>query len=127
MVGNPLQAGRREHEVELGRRLPARQVAVLESHVIRRVLDGLVEHRLRVVDADHLVDPELVGGQRRQLARSAAEVDTTLDGTGLDQRQQVVKRLGSLGGESAILLRVPVRHDLYCTCMHSGACQACPG
>ena len=40
---------------------------------------GLVEHRRRVVDADHLGDVELLGGQRGQLPRPAPEIDGTLD------------------------------------------------
>jgi hypothetical protein len=83
------------------------------------MFDRFVEHRRRVVDPDHLVDSELRGGERGQLPRPAAEVDGSLDRPGLDQSDKVVERLGALGGESSILLRVPISHDLYCTCIAS--------
>ena len=79
MVGHPLQAGRGEHEVHIAIRCPFGDVAVLELHAVRRVLGRLVEHRLRVVDADHLADAELFGSERSQLPWSTSEVDRSLD------------------------------------------------
>ena len=61
--------------------------------------------------------PSCCGGQRGQLPWAAPEIGGTLDRRGLDQREQIVKRLGSFLGKSAVLLGIPVRHDLYCTCI----------
>ena len=76
MIRNPLQTGCREHEVHVAAGSPLTNVAVLESHVVGRVLHCLVEHRLGVVDTDHLVDAQLLCGERCQFPgpqpRSAA-------------------------------------------------------
>jgi hypothetical protein len=117
VVRDPLQARRGQHEIVVGGRRPRSQVAELEVHVRRDVLGGLVEHCLRVVDASHLADSELRGGQCGQLSRAATEIDRSLDRVELDQRQQVVERLSAFSSESTVLLGVPVSHDLYRTCI----------
>ena len=91
------------------------------------MLAGLVEHRLRVVDADHLGDAELLRGKRGEFARTAAEIDGAPDAVGLDQGQQIVERLGPLGSESTVLLGIPVSHDLYCTCIYKRCVKLSPG
>ena len=113
MIGHPLQAGVGEHEVVRGLvrdvAAPRADVAVLEPHAGTGGGRSVGEHRRRVVDADHLADPEPLGGQRRQLARAAPEIDGPADRSiGGDQRDQVPERLRPLGRELAVLRRIPV-------------------
>ena len=96
----------------------ARTSTEFESEVIAYMGPGLVEHRRRVVDADHLANIETVDGVRGQLAGAASEIDPTTYRGGTNQVEQVVERLCSLGGEALVLIGIPdIGHDLYGTCI----------
>ena len=121
MIGHPLQAGVGEHQVvPVARRAagrgvgaPCADVAELEPHAGAGVRHGVGEHRRRVVDADHVIDPEPFGGLRGQRTVAAPEVDGAGDrSVGRDQADQVPERLRPLGGELAVLRRVPVSSGL---------------
>ena len=80
----------REDEVVVAATGPLGDVAAGEAQpVVGRAdeLAGAGEHRVGRVDADHLVDPELLGHRQRQLTRAAPEVDTASEAFGVGERR----------------------------------------
>src|SRR5438094_504274 len=67
----------------------------------------LREHVSRLVQTDRAAGPQMPVQMSRQLAAPAAQVDYPHRFARLNQRQQIIKRLGALARELAILLRVP--------------------
>jgi len=120
VIGNPLQAGAGEHQIDIAGRRPAADVALVELHAGIGVFVRGCQHRRRVVEPEHSLDVERTSRKSGQLTGAAAEIDRRADRPRPDQREQIVERLGTLGSELAVLLGVPVshRHDLYSTCMH---------
>ena len=112
MIGHPLQAGVGDDQVVVTAARPLAEVAAGEAQSVVAAPDRLprrVEHRIRRVDADHLLDAEAIGDLGGELAGSAAEVDAPPEPAGrlLDQGDQVPERLRPLFGEAPVLDGIP--------------------
>jgi hypothetical protein len=101
----------------VGVRRNLNRVTVLEPHGAIDMRSGLFKHGWRVVDADHFRHVKLLRGQCSELAGTTTKVNGAVNLRRLDKSQQTVEGLGALGGKSPLLLRVPVDHNLYCTCI----------
>jgi hypothetical protein len=131
MIGHPLQAGVGEHDVVDGRSRPFGDVTGLEAQAGACVRCGGSQHRRRGVDADHVGGAEVLGSRCRELTAATSEVDHAGDGlVVLQQGDEIVKRLRAFAGEAVVLGRVPIDHNLYCTCIipcPPGSVRRCPG
>ncbi len=108
----PLQRGVAEDEVvAAGERLDR---AWLEAQPGLLEFARTLQHRGGGIDADNVADAEALVEPRRQLARSATEVDGADPGARRDEGQQVVERREALVREAPVQRRVPVRHGSSC-------------
>ena len=120
VVGHPLQAGVREHDVVVGVRCPAGQVAELEAaarvaarSAARSSIAG-DESMPSVSTAPEPIDGGRRSARRRHIRDRRLVVDCR---SGSSEADQLPERRRPLGVELAVLLRVPVAHDTDSTCI----------
>ena len=85
MIRHPLQAGVGDDQVVVTAARPLAEVAAGEAQPVVTAADrlpGRVEHRIRGIDADHLLDAEAIGDLGGELTDSAAEVDASTESAG---------------------------------------------
>src|SRR5262249_25866318 len=104
VIGDPVERGVREDEVELRSRCERRYVAAFEPESAAGSRDGLREHGCRGIETERLrgAGPtvELAG----ELSRSAAEVHRPAAGDRGDEIREIEERLAALGGEARVHL-----------------------
>ena len=113
VVGEPLEAGVREHEVILFRQLfEVMRGVELDKLESRMVFAGVAQHIGRVVRADDMRRREHIREHLRAVADAAADIK---DGFrhGFDRADEVIARKRALLFEFAVKLSVPVSHSQF--------------
>ena len=112
MIGDPVQRGIGEHEIEGVPRGEVGDVSPLEAQAGAGVGRAALEHRRRAVETQGLARTETPVQRQGQLARAAAEIDGAHVGLRLHQVEQIEERLLALGAKALVLRRAPgVGHD----------------
>src|SRR5262249_34461624 len=107
VVGDPVQRGVGEDDVDGPGGCPGPQIAELEGHTVAGVRLRPVQHRLGRVDADGALDAEVAVEVDGERAVPAAQVDSGPAGDGMEEGEEVVEGPPALVGEAVVLVGVP--------------------
>ena len=108
VIGNPVQRGVGEDEVEVSVAGKVADISRLEPEPVARERRALGQHRRRVVDADRLPRRKPLVQLPRQLAGAAAEIDHAHAGSRLHQIEQIEEGPRPLVAKPPVLLGIPV-------------------
>ena len=107
MVGDPVESGVREHEIERFLRRKLGDIAALEGDSAARMSRRLFEHRGGRIDPERRRGANALVQDAGQRARAAAEVHRTPARDRCDEGEQVLERPPPLGREPRVQLGVP--------------------
>ncbi len=107
MIGNPVQAGVGENNVEAALGAEAADIAQLEPQTVPGKGMGLGQHRLRRIDPDRCSSLGVRVEPGSQLSGAAPQIDHVATWNRLDHREEIDERLGTFGGEFRVLVGIP--------------------